>query len=345
MLSGRRRIIPPALIQFLVVLGSSFQTVHVPAEEPTGQTVIVVVGAAGAAEYDAQFATWSDRWREACERARVSLRCVGRDAPEQASDLQQLQALLLEETTQQADPLWLVLIGHGTFDGRQAKFNLRGADLTAEQLVEWLAPIQRPLVVVNCASASSPFLPAVAGPNRIVITSTKSGYQYNFARFGDYLSQAIGDLQADLDKDGQTSLLEAFLLASSRTAEFYRQEARLATEEALLDDTGDGQGTPAHWFRGIRALKKPRDEAAVDGVRAHQMHLIRNEREQQLSPEVCAQRDRLEQQIAELRQRKDKLDADAYYEQLLPMMRELAQWYAALPPGGWPTQAGPPPQK
>jgi len=60
-------------------------------------------------------------------------------------------------------------------------------------------------------------------------------------------------------------LLEAFLTAARRTAEFYQVDGRLATEHALLDDNGDGFGTPADWFRGVRAVKRARDGAAVDG--------------------------------------------------------------------------------
>ena len=170
---------------------------------------------------------------------------------------------------------------------------------------------------------------ALAGENRVVITSTKSGYQYNYARFGQYFSEAIGDPQADLDKDGQTSLLEAYLLASSRVEEFYRQEARLATESALLDDNGDGRGTPASWFRGVRAVKKPKGDALVDGIRAHQLHLVRSKTEEQMPPELRSRRDALENQLAQLRETKSQLDEDDYYQQLLPIMVELAKIYEA----------------
>ncbi len=209
-------------------------------------------------------------------------------------ELNQVETALDQQPKISPEPLWIVLIGHGTYDGRQAKFNLRGPDLTAEQLAQWLSGFRRTVVIINCASASSPFMNALAGEHRIIITSTKSGYQYNFSRFGKYLAQTVGDPQADLDKDGQTSLLEAFLLASSRVAEFYRQEARLATEEALLDDNGDGRGTPASWFRGVRAVKKAKDDAPVDGMRAHQLHLVRSVQEQRLTADQRVRRDALE---------------------------------------------------
>jgi hypothetical protein len=230
--------------------------------------------------------------------------------------------------------LWLVLIGHGTFDGRQAKFNLRGPDLTAEQLADWLAPFQRTVVIVDCASSSSPFLTQLAAVNRVVITSTKSGYQYNFSRFGEFMSLAVGDPTADLDKDGQTSLLEAYLLASARVGEFYRQEARLATEEALLDDNGDGRGTPASWFRGVRAVKKSKDGVALDGARAGQLFLVRNSLERKMSKDVRSRRDSLEAQLRDLRASKAELAPAQYYQRLLPIMTEMARLYESLETGG-----------
>ncbi|HXG48418.1 MAG TPA: hypothetical protein VNO52_12390, partial [Methylomirabilota bacterium] len=153
----------------------------------------------------------------------------------------------------------------------------------------------------------------------------RSGAEVNFARFGGYLAGTIGALEADLDKDGQVSLLEAYLLAARRTADFYESEGRLATEHSLLDDNGDGLGTPPDWFRGIRAVKKARDGASLDGVRAHQFHLIRSEAESKLPAAVRARRDELELQILSLRARKPELDEAKYYEQLEALLVEVAR--------------------
>ena len=49
------------------------------------------------------------------------------------------------------------------------------------------AAVKRPLAVINCASASAPFINRLAGENRVVITATKSGDEQNFARFGQYI--------------------------------------------------------------------------------------------------------------------------------------------------------------
>jgi hypothetical protein len=160
-----------------------------------------------------------------------------------------------------------------------------------------------------------------------VIAATKSGHEHNFARFGDYLSAAIADPKADLDKDDQTSLLEAFLLAAARVEEFYKEESRLATEHALIDDNGDRLGTPADWFRGLRAAKAGKDGASPDGPRAGQLQLVASPGEQDLPVAARSRRDALELEIAELRRRKDAIAEDDYYRELEPLLVELARLY------------------
>ena len=132
-----------------------------------------------------------------------------------------------------------------------------------------------------------------------------------------------------VDKDGQVSLLEAFLIASRRATEFYRIEGRLATEHALLDDTADGLGTPADWFRGVRAVKRPRDKAALDGLLAQQFYLIPGEAERKLTPEQRAQRDALERAVLLYREKKGQVPEEEYYRELETLLLELARFYAS----------------
>jgi hypothetical protein len=181
--------------------------------------------------------------------------------------------------------------------------------------------------LIDCASSSGPFINRLSAEGRIVITATKSGNEMNYARFGQYLAEAIADPRADLDKDGQVSLLEAFLTASGRVEDYYRTHAQLATEHALLDDTGDRLGTPGSWFRGVRATKRAKDGAQLDGLRAHQLHLISSSREQNMPAEARRRRDQLEISIAALRDKKNKLPEDEYYVELEKLMVELATLY------------------
>jgi hypothetical protein len=293
-------------------------------------TILTVVGAAGKEDYGEQFQTWAERWKAAAAQAGARFLQVGSEPELETSDKHRLEELLSELTREGTAPIWLILIGHGTFDGRSAKFNLRGPDVSAAELAEWLEPFQLPVVVANCASSSGPFINALSRKDRVIITAAKSGFEMNFARFGDHLSTAVNDVAADLDKDGQITLLEAFLLASARVREFYQQEARLATEQALLDDNGDGRGTPAAWFRGIHPVRQAKDGVTLDGPRAHQFLLAPNEAEQNMPVDVRNRRDELERRIAELREEKGKLEEDAYYERLEPLLIELARLYESL---------------
>ena len=285
-----------------------------------------MVGAPGTAEYREQFRVWGDRWRIAAEEGRVEVRLVGSgDAEDAPDDRETFLEALEKASVETTRPLWLVLIGHGTFDGRTAKFNLRGPDVSAEDLAAALASMTRPLAVVICASGSGPFVGALSLEGRVVVTATDGAGEVNFSRFGDHLSRAIGDAGADLDKDEQISLTEAFRVASSRTDEFYEAEGRIVTEHALLDDNGDGAGTRAG------QLDDPETE---DGRRADQWRLVLSEIELMLSPEARAERDRLELELFELRDRKSELGEEEYFAQLEALLVEIAEIYeeaGALP--------------
>ncbi|MBP87049.1 MAG: hypothetical protein CMJ64_10090 [Planctomycetaceae bacterium] len=296
---------------------------------PDQQEVLVVVGSPGTEEYGAMFEDWAERWSEAAKQAKAAQRLIGIDKADE-TDRTRLQTALKEIRAESAEPLWIVLIGHGTFDGKAAKFNLRGLDVTAVELAEWLLPLDRPVIVANCASASAPFINKLSGLNRVIVSATKNGFQYNFARFGDLLSQAIIDPQADLDKDEQVSILEAFLSASGRTQEFYTDEGRLATEHALIDDNGDGKGTPADWYRGVRTTRVAKEGASPDGLRANQLCLVRSKREENMPAGVRNKRDEIERSIALLRLGKKKLPEAQYYTRLEPLLIELAKLYEAL---------------
>ncbi len=288
-------------------------------------TVIVVVGAAGEEEFGKNFAAWAENWRKAATAGGAKFVPIGLAPPDGTNDITHLQQALDTEPKDSAAELWLVLIGHGTFDGKDAKFNLRGPDFSATDLATWLKDFHRPLAVIDTSSASAPFLTKLSAPGRVVVTATRSGNEVNYARLGQYFSEAIANPEADLDKDGQTSLLEAFLSASRQVADFYKAQGRLATEHALLDDNGDGLGTPADWFRGVRAVRKARDGAAVDGLRAQQFCLVRSPDEQKIPVQVRARRDELELQVAGLRDKKATLQEDEYYRQLEVLLVELAR--------------------
>lgn len=310
--------------------GAALLLSGVAVEAPQGRAyVVLVLGAGGDPEYAQMFAEQRDRIEAACREAGVPVRAIhaaeGRDGAS-IEPKQQMREAISQYSGD--DPLWLILLGHGTFDGQTARFNLRGPDVAAAELGEWLAPLEVRVAVVNCASSSAPFINALSGPDRVVVTATRSGYEHNLARFGEYFSRALVGTQADLDKDEQVSLLEAFLFASRRAQEFYANENRLATEHALLDDNGDRRGTPADWFRGVRVVKEAKEsDAAPDGASAHQLHLVPSARERAMSDEAIARRNALERELETLRLNKAGIPEDAYYRRVEAIAIELAKVY------------------
>lgn len=289
-------------------------------------TLIVVTGAAGEAEFGESFAKQSAAWKAAVANSGMKLLEIGA-GPEkkESSDFESLRTAVAAEQSDGSNALWIVFNGHGTWDGKNARFNLRGPDVSADDLSAWLKPLKRPSIIINTSSASAPFITSLAAPGRIVISATRSGNELNFARFGKFLASSLTDLAADIDTDGSISLLEAFLAASRKTAEFYKLENRLATEHALLDDNGDGQGTPGDWFKGLRSTKKSDKGIAVDGEVARRTFLIPPASDGTWSDDMVKQRELLESRIQALREAKTSMKEDEYYGKLEPILLELAK--------------------
>jgi hypothetical protein len=315
------------LQSLLVVLLSCTATVASSFSNAT--SVIVVVGASGEPEFGSNFLHQANLWQAACTRADCRCISLGLEPESETNDFSLLQQTLTLEPKDGTAPLWLVLIGHGTFDGKEARINLRGPDVSATDLALWLRPFTRPLAVIDATSCSAPFLNKLSGTNRVIVTATRTGNEQYYVRFGQYLAEAVTNLEADLDKDGEVSLLEAFLAASGRTAQFYKLEGRIATEHALLDDNGDGLGTPADWFRGLRAVRRAKDNAAVDGLLAGQFCLVPGGSERGFTAEQRARRDVLERAVLAYRERKANVPEDEYYSQLEKLLLDLARFYSS----------------
>ncbi len=292
------------------------------------QACIIVVGAEGENQYRAMFHQTAELWSQIAQRNSWLASTIGLESEGESTDREQLQKRI-EKYAQQSNlqRLWIVLIGHGTSAGKVSKFNLRGPDIAATDLANWVNPLSQQCVIVNCASASGPFLPALSGPNRIVVTATKSGAEINFARFGMYLAQSIADATSDLDHDQEVSLLEAFLAACSQTTRFYKDDARLVTEHALMDDNADKTGTSADFYRGLRPTKSAAAGKEIDGRLAGRIILSSSPGALKLNEEQSAQRAIIETQIDELRAQKNTMSKDAYRDALETLCVALAKLY------------------
>ena len=288
------------------------------------QAVILVVGAEGSEDYKEQFGSWANAWKDSVSQKHLTV--IGLGAEKQDSKNQLQQALAKSANDSNLQEIWLIMIGHGTYDGKRAKFNLHGPDIDADELKSLLQPVKQRLVILNCASSSSPFINALSAKNRIVVSATRDGYEHNFTRFGRFLSSSIDDLAIDLDKDGQTSVLEAFCAASRGVDDFYGQENRIVTEHALIDDNGDQKGTPANWFEGVRATKRSK-KGLPDGLLANQVFLNRRGVETLLSAEDRKIRDELETELEQIRLKKEKMDESEYLLKIEPVLMKLAKLY------------------
>lgn len=208
------------------------------------------------------------------------------------------------------DVALIVLIGHGTFDGTDAKFNLVGPDLSAD---EWAALVRRlpgEVVFVNTAGASSPFLQALAGPRRVIITATAQPAQRFHTIFAEYFIEGLAKGDADIDRNGRQSVYEAFAFASARVKQHYEQRGQLATERAMLDDDGDGRGREA-------------GAEGKDGERASLAYLDADRAAIVTDPDLLRlmqRRDALVGEVEELKKRRlmmPELEYDTLLEKLL----------------------------
>jgi hypothetical protein len=213
---------------------------------------LIVTGAHGEPTYEQQYAQWRQSVATALvEKAGIDASHVitlfeGGDAAHAATaeNVRRAAADLRARLTAD-DVLLVLLIGHGSFDGAEAKFNLVGPDLTSAEWASLLKPVPARTVIVNSTASSFPFLEHLAGPRRIVVTATDSVAQRFDTVFPEYFIRALTDSAADLDKNGRISIWESFSAASLGVRRYYAQRGQLATERSLIDDDGDGVGREA----------------------------------------------------------------------------------------------------
>lgn len=304
-------------MKLLVTLILIVAVVRLSARE--ARDMLIVVSEPGDANYEEEFRRQATAWQDLASKAEMEVQTIGLEKETSDGDYPVLEKSLAAISKTGGD-LWLVWIGHGSFDGRTANFNLRGKDIDAARMKELLKPFTRRLVILNLFSASAPFLPSISGNNRVIVCSGRSPGERNYSRFGEKFADALVDPAADLDLDGSLSLLEVTLRASSNTSAFYDDAQRVLQEHAVIDDDGDGQATSADAFKGLRA------ETGSDGATAREIHLL-TPGVDSLSPEAKDQRAKLEISIDALRKRKAVLPEKEYYKQLEILMREMAKIY------------------
>jgi hypothetical protein len=211
------------------------------------------------------------------------------------------------------DEIFVLLIGHGGFDGKTATFNMPGPDFTATDFARLLGkfPTER-VVFVDTTSSSGALLSALAGPGRTIVTATKTGGEKLEPRFAQFFVEAYENEAADRDRNGRISVAEAYEYAKAEVAGAYQKAGTLQTEHAALDDGSEGK-LAATLFLSAGGRVSANLDMANPEVR-----------------ELVKERDALEQQVAALKLRKSSMDGAAYDQQLETLLLALAQKTQAL---------------
>jgi hypothetical protein len=217
--------------------------------------LLIVVGLAGDPEHGKTFHAWGNALADSSERLGVAPEHLIHLVDQPAEGDKKVTGRATREEVTAAldrfatmagpdDVVFITLIGHGSFDGRAAKFNMPGPDMGPADFAPLLAKLKsKQVVFVNTASASGPFVEALSGPGRTVVTATRNGAEHYATLFGGHFVEALGSEAADSDKNRRVSVLEAFLFAKAEVARAYEREGLLATEHAILDDNGDKEGS------------------------------------------------------------------------------------------------------
>lgn len=283
---------------------------------------VTLSGLGGETDYDQRFKMWADDIDSSLKKAGGDATVITMVAP--TRDQIRARFAEIDRQAKPNDALVLMLIGHGSYDGVEYKFNIPGPDLTGAELAALLdhVPATRQLVV-NMTSSSGGSITFLRKPTRVVITATKTGTEKNATVFARYWAEALRDPAADADKNESVSALEAFHFAQQKTTDFFESQKRLATEHSVLEDTGkgegervpsaeNGEGRLAATFAVVRLGSNA--AAAKDPAKR----------------ELLDKKEQLEQAIDQLKYNKAALPEAQYKTQLTQLLLELAKVQEAI---------------
>ena len=286
---------------------------------------LVVTGASGGPQYAEKYDQWRNEFVQLLQgplgypEDHVLLLAEEEFAGAQKATRENVRASVatLRQRVTKDDVLVVVLVGHGSgTDVGDAKFNLVGPDLSAHEWAELFAPLPGRLVFIDAASGSFPFIQELSGKNHVVITANDSAAQTFETVMPPFLLAAFKDDAADLDKNGRTSVWEAFAFMSARVRDYFDQRAQLATEHPVLDDDGDGVG---HLV----------DEQGSDGALARVTYLKADppilDTGDPVRTAMLRRRAELNTAIEELRARKNSMSPEDYENALEKLLLELAR--------------------
>ena len=296
--------------------------------------LLIVVGLAGDPEHGKTFHTWGTTMAETSARMGVAPEHMVYlvDAPAEGDKLvtgtstREEITKAIDAFSRQAGPddvVLITLIGHGSFDSRAARFNLPGPDMTAADFDALLKKLpSKQIVFVNASSSSGPFVEALSGPGRTIVTATRNGAEQYATLFGGFFVNALSSETADADKNKRVSVLEAFNFARAEVARAYEREGLLATEHALLDDNGDKEGSQTPGAAGKDG------KISTDGRVASIVSFGLAGNALPMDPKVRAlyeERIDKERRVEQLRILKDSMPPAKYQAELESLLRDIAR--------------------
>ncbi len=280
---------------------------------------VIANGLGGLPEYEENFVSWAGKLEQVF-KDRLGDRVVRLDGRAMGRG-EMLEALGKAASTLGAgDQFWLFLIGHANYDGERFKFQIKGPDLTDADLAAVLDRLQgRQINLIAATSASGALLPEMAGERRVVVTATRNAAEKQPPLFLSFFLEAASSADADTDKNGKVSLLEAFLFSRGQVAGWFEERGRLQTEHPLLDDQGR-----------VRIGSEKDDPQAIstgEGLLSASVALSIPTEQAYRSAEAKAlaeEKQAVERDIEDLKFRKPEMPGETYYNQLQELLVKLA---------------------
>jgi len=279
---------------------------------------VTVAGLGGEPDYDQRFTATAmdlDKIFKASTGAHVYT-LTGAQATK--ARLSEIMATIARQAKPE-DDLVIILIGHGSYDGVEYKFNLVGPDISAIELANMCdrVPTRRELIV-NTTSASGGSVAALERAGRGVIAATKNGTEKNATVFARYWAEALQDPTADVDKSDSISAMEALTYADKKTAAFYESQKRLATEHPVFEDTGHGEAVKPSAAEG-------REGALLTSLTVVRIGAAQAAMTDPAKRELMLKKEDIEQRIDALKYQKAAMQPGEYKKQLTAALLELAK--------------------
>lgn len=230
----------------------------------------------------------------------------------------------LQKQVQPGDQIGFFFIGHGTSDDQGAKFVVAGPDITGADFAARLQSFSKQdVIVVNTTASGYPFCSSLAAAGRVIVCATRSAAERYDTVFPRFFLEGLENHAADRDKNRRVSMLEAFGYAGQKVKKWYADQDRLPSEHAAIDDNGDGrfdtdpdpaeeEGRLAE-IAYLDTITASAAEAAVGGPAPEALRRL------------YAEAQELERSVVLLRNRKRELGEKEYWQQMEPLLIDLAR--------------------